>query len=75
MPKNIFSPEFKRECTELAIVHSYKHKAAAVAMSVGLSSIQCWNSYKNRPTTYHTKSSTLSIVKYVFKSLKKASSC
>ncbi|MCG9682338.1 transposase [Vibrio sp. Isolate23] len=39
MPRNI-SPEFKRECAELVIIHGYKHKDAAAAMGVGLSSIQ-----------------------------------
>ncbi|UNH26926.1 transposase [Moellerella wisconsensis] len=34
--------EFKRECAELIIIHGYKHKDAAQAMSVGLSSIQRW---------------------------------
>lgn len=36
------TPEFKRECAELIIIHGYKHKDAAQAMSVGLSSIQRW---------------------------------
>lgn len=34
------TPEFKRECAELIIIHGYKHKDTAQAMSVGLSSIQ-----------------------------------
>lgn len=42
MPKKILSVEFKRECAELVIVHGYKHKDAAAAMDVGLSSIQRW---------------------------------
>lgn len=42
MPKKILSIEFKRECAELVIIHGYKHKDAAVAMNVGLSSIQRW---------------------------------
>ncbi|WP_158089138.1 hypothetical protein [Cognaticolwellia mytili] len=42
MPKKILSSELKRECTELVIVSSYKHKDAATAMDVGLSSIQRW---------------------------------
>ncbi|MDV7105384.1 transposase [Vibrio sp. TH_r3] len=36
------TPEFKRECAELVIIHGYKHKDAAQAMSVGVSSIQRW---------------------------------
>lgn len=36
------TPEFKQECAELIIIHGYKHKDAAQAMSVGLSSIQRW---------------------------------
>lgn len=36
------STEFKRECADLVIVHGYKHKDAADAMGVGLSSIQRW---------------------------------
>lgn len=36
------TPEFKRECAELIIIHGYKHKDAAQAMSVGLPSIQRW---------------------------------
>ena len=42
MPKKILTVEFKRECAELVIIHGYKHKDAAAAMSVGLSSIQRW---------------------------------
>lgn len=42
MPKKILSAEFKRECAELVIVHGYKHKDAAAAMDVALSSIQRW---------------------------------
>ena len=42
MPKKILSSEYKRECAELVIVHGYKHKDAAAAMDVGLSSIQRW---------------------------------
>ena len=42
MPKKTLSIEFKRECAELVIVHGYKHKDAAAAMDVGLSSIQRW---------------------------------
>ncbi|PJC85877.1 hypothetical protein CSW98_12535 [Vibrio sp. HA2012] len=41
MPKPI-SSEFKRECVELVVVHGHKHKDAAQAMGVGLSSIQRW---------------------------------
>ena len=40
MPKKTLSSEYKRECAELVIVHGYKHKDAAAAMDVGLSSIQ-----------------------------------
>lgn len=42
MPKKTLSAEYKRECAELVIVHGYKHKDAAAAMNVGLSSIQRW---------------------------------
>ncbi len=42
MPKKILSAEFKRECAELVIVHGYKHKDAAAAMDVALSSIRRW---------------------------------
>lgn len=42
MPKKTLSSEYKRECAELVIVHGYKHKDAAAAMDVGLSSIQRW---------------------------------
>lgn len=41
MPRRI-TPEFKRECAELIITHSYSHKDAAAAMNVDLSSIQRW---------------------------------
>jgi len=41
MPRRV-TPEFKRECAELVLVHGYKHKEAAEAMDVGLSSIQRW---------------------------------
>lgn len=37
MPKKTLTVEFKSECTELVIIHGYKHKDAAAAMSVGLS--------------------------------------
>jgi transposase len=42
MPKKTLSSEYKRECAELVIIHGYKHKDAAAAMDVGLSSIQRW---------------------------------
>jgi len=42
MPKKTLSSEYKRECAELVVVHGYKHKDAAAAMDVGLSSIQRW---------------------------------
>ena len=42
MPKKTLSSEYKRECAELVVVHGYKHKDAATAMDVGLSSIQRW---------------------------------
>ena len=42
MPKKTLTTEFKRECAELVIIHGYKHKDAAAAMNVGLSSIQRW---------------------------------
>ncbi|KPD01870.1 transposase [Moellerella wisconsensis] len=36
------TPEFKRECAELIIIHGYKHKDETQAMSVALFSIQRW---------------------------------
>lgn len=42
MPRKTLSAEYKRDCAELIIVHGYKHKDAAAAMNVGLSSIQRW---------------------------------
>ena len=42
MPTKILSAEFKRECAELVIIHGYKHKDAAAAVGVALSSIQRW---------------------------------
>lgn len=42
MPKKTLTTEYKRECAGLVIVHGYKHKDAAAAMNVGLSSIQRW---------------------------------
>jgi transposase len=42
MPKLTLPSEYKREYAELVIVHGYKHKDAAAAMDVGLSSIQRW---------------------------------
>ncbi|GLX79747.1 hypothetical protein tinsulaeT_30870 [Thalassotalea insulae] len=40
MPKKTLTAEFKRECAALVVIHDYKHKDAAAAMDVGLSSIQ-----------------------------------
>ena len=39
MPRRV-TPDFKRECAELVLVHGYKHKDAAEAMGVGSSLIQ-----------------------------------
>lgn len=60
MPKKTLSAEFKRECAELVIVHGYKHKDAAAAMNVGLSSIQRWVSqYRKEQTGFTPKASAL----------------
>lgn len=60
MPKKTLTTEFKRECAELVIIHGYKHKDAAAAMSVGLSSIQRWVSqYKKEQTGITPKASAL----------------
>ncbi|MDN3651979.1 transposase [Thalassotalea ponticola] len=60
MPKKTLSAEFKRECAELVIVHGYKHKDAAAAMNVGLSSIQRWVSqYEAEQTGITPKASAL----------------
>ena len=60
MPKKTLTAEFKRECAELVIIHGYKHKDAAAAMSVGLSSIQRWVSqYKKEQTGITPKASAL----------------
>jgi len=60
MPKKTLSAEFKRECAELVIVHGYKHKDAAAAMNVGLSSIQRWVSqYRKEQTGVTPKASAL----------------
>lgn len=60
MPKKTLSAEFKRECAELVIVHGYKHKDAAAAMNVGLSSIQRWVSqYRKEQTGITPKASAL----------------
>lgn len=48
MPKKTLTTEFKRECAELVIIHGYKHKDAAAAMNVGLSSIQRWVSQNRK---------------------------
>ncbi|MDT0602533.1 hypothetical protein [Thalassotalea castellviae] len=53
MPKKILSTEFKHECAELVIVHGYKHKDAAAAMDVGLSSIQRWVTQYRKITTWY----------------------
>ncbi len=59
MPRNI-SPEFKRECAELVITHGYKHKDAAAAMGVGLSSIQRWvTQYKQEQSGVTPKSTAM----------------
>ena len=60
MPKKTLTAEFKRECAELVIIHGYKHKDAAAAMSVGLSSIQGWVSqYRKEQKGYTPKASAL----------------
>lgn len=60
MPKKILTAEFKRECAELVIIHGYKHKDAAEAMSVGLSSIQRWVSqYRKEQKGVTPKASAL----------------
>lgn len=60
MPKKTLTAEFKRECAELVIIHGYKHKDAAAAMNVGLSSIQRWVSqYKKEQTGITPKASAL----------------
>lgn len=52
--------EFKRECAELVIIHGYKQKDAAVAMSVGLSSIHRWVAqYKQEQTGITPKAQAL----------------
>lgn len=54
------TPEFKSECAELIIIHSYKHKDAAQAMSVGLSSIQRWiTQYKQEQKGITPKATTI----------------
>lgn len=59
MPRNI-TPEFKRECAELVITHGYKHKDAAAAMGVGLSSIQRWvTQYKKEQSGITPKATAL----------------
>lgn len=57
MPRPI-STEFKRECVELILVHGYKHKDAAKAMGVGLSSIQRWVSQYKKEQSGHTPKPT-----------------
>lgn len=60
MPKKTLTAEFKRECAELVIIHGYKHKDAAAAMNVGLSSIQRWVSqYRKEQEGYTPKASAL----------------
>ena len=60
MPKKTLTVEFKRECTELVIIYGYKHKDAAAAMNVGLSSIQRWVSqYRKEQTGVTPKASAL----------------
>ncbi len=60
MPKKTLTTEFKRECAELVIIHGYKHKDAAAAMNVGLSSIQRWVSqYRKEQQGVTPKASAL----------------
>lgn len=48
------TPEFKRECAELIIIHGYKHKDETQAMSVALFSINVGlrNINKNKKGSY-----------------------
>ncbi|GHE87934.1 hypothetical protein GCM10011501_16870 [Thalassotalea profundi] len=60
MPKKILSAEFKRECAELVVNHGYKHRDAAKAMDVSLSSMQRWVSrYRKELNGVTPKSSAL----------------
>ena len=60
MSKKTLTAEFKRECAELVIIHGYKHKDAAAAMNVGLSSIQRWISqYRKEQQGVTPKASAL----------------
>lgn len=60
MPKKTLSIEFKRECAELVVIHGHKHKDAAAAMGVGLSSIQRWVSqYRDEQLGVTPKASAL----------------
>lgn len=60
MPKKTLTREFKRECAELVTIHGYKHKDAAAAMNVGLSSIQRWVSqYRKEQKGLTPKASAL----------------
>lgn len=59
MPRRLTS-EFKRECADLVLIHGYKHKEAAEAMGVGLSSIQRWVSqYKKEEQGVTPKATAL----------------
>lgn len=42
MSRKSFTPEFKQECVELVIRQGYQVKQAAIAMDVGLSTLQRW---------------------------------
>jgi transposase len=37
-----FSPEFKRECAELVLLHKYTYGEAAKAMNVSISALKRW---------------------------------
>ncbi|MCL9780676.1 transposase [Vibrio sp. S4M6] len=71
MPKNI-TTEFKRECAELVLTHGYKHKDAAAAMGVGLSSIQRWvTQYKQEQSGVTPKASALTAEQQRIQALEK----
>lgn len=42
MSRKSFTPEFKQECVELVIRQGYQVKQAAIAMNVGISTLQRW---------------------------------
>jgi transposase-like protein len=39
---NKFSPEFKRECAQLVLLHNYTQPEAAKAMNVSISALKRW---------------------------------